>query len=111
GVNAAIELAAAGPAGPVSFTDPAVGDTLVAVPLPEVGMAVAQNFDYPDLRVFDSAQGLAFHPLSDGVAVHIVRGKVEITAPDGLMLAANQDRAPSPISGMVLHATSWQGKP
>jgi len=72
------------PTKAVAFTDPEVGDTLVAVPIVPLGQGVARSFTYPQLRIRPSLQGIALEPRADGIRIRPLRQGVEITfAGDG----------------------------
>lgn len=81
------------PASPVVFRDPELGETLIAVPLDQVGLGAVRELKLVDLTVLLTAQGLAFRPLSDGVAVKSLPNGVEVTSAAGLALSDDHDRA------------------
>ncbi len=112
--GAAVELTPLDPASPISLTDPDIGDTLVAVPLPQLGQGVQQASAYPEFDLLATAQGVAVRPLSDQLSIRTLPGRIRIETQGGLTLAADEDRvlpAEAPAaSGVLLHLADWQGK-
>lgn len=87
-------LPVAEPAKAVAFTDPEVGDTLVAVPIASLGQGVARSFTYPQLRIRPSLQGIALEPRTDGIRIRPLRQGVEITfAGNGAFAISASDQA------------------
>ncbi|HVJ51081.1 MAG TPA: hypothetical protein VM689_01375 [Aliidongia sp.] len=80
------------PASPISVVDPDAGDTLVAVPLPQLGQGTEETSDYPDFRNLATAQGLVFRPVADQLVIRSKPNQVEIAAPGGLSLSSESDR-------------------
>lgn len=84
--GAALVLPVAEPGAPVALSDPAVGDTLVVVPVLAPGHGLARGRDYPEFRLLSSLQGIVVHPLVDDLAVRPVREAVEVARPGGVAL-------------------------
>jgi tetratricopeptide (TPR) repeat protein len=84
--DAALVLPVAEPGAPLALSDPAVGDTLVVVPVLAPGHGLARGRDYPEFRLLSSLQGVVVHPLVDDLAVRPVREAVEVARPGGLAL-------------------------
>jgi tetratricopeptide (TPR) repeat protein len=80
------------PASPISVVDPDAGDTLVAVPLPQLGQGSDETSDYPDFRSLATAQGLVFRPVADQLVIRAKPSQVEVAAPGGLSLSSDADR-------------------
>lgn len=80
--------------GAVRFTDPEIGDTLLALPL-QPGQAMRHPYRYADFTFVAAEQGVVIHPYRDGVALNPLNQGIEITAPGGLHLS------PDPDTGMV----------
>ena len=105
---------------PVRFTDPVIGDDLIAVPLLET-----QAFNIPrhmaDFAVVPSAQGLVIKPRHEKVTVRAVSDGVEITAIGGLRLSRSNDTGASQQSAnkakaaaagkSVFDFAGWGSKP
>jgi hypothetical protein len=86
-------LPVAEPAKAVAFTDPEVGDTLVAVPIASLGQGVARAYTYPQLRIRPSLQGVAIEPRADGIRIRPLRQAVEISfAGDGAFSISSSDQ-------------------
>lgn len=113
GANASIMFPALDPGTPIGVVDPDAGDTLVVVPLPELGQAVAEEIDYPDFQTLGSAQGLVFRPFSDQIAIRSEANDVQVSAPGGLTLSPPDDRdllpRPPKLSGTLLQPGDWVG--
>jgi tetratricopeptide (TPR) repeat protein len=80
------------PSSPISVIDPDSGDTLVAVPLPQLGQGSDETSDYPDFRSLATAQGLLFRPIADQLLIRAKPNQVEVAAPGGLSLSSDADR-------------------
>jgi hypothetical protein len=105
---------------PVSFTDPAVGDRLILIPLAETeAFSVARRM--ADFRILPAAQGLVIEPLTDKVVVRNASDGIEITAEGGLHLSRSLDtgawresvqKAKAAAGGKSLFdLAAWRGKP
>ncbi|HTH97324.1 MAG TPA: hypothetical protein VL574_07880, partial [Stellaceae bacterium] len=100
------------PSGPIRLTDPDLGDTLVAVPLPQLGQGVQDAINVPDIDTLVSVQGLAFRPISDRLVVQSDPSDVTISAADGLFVSPSADRqATTPENGRseLFHFVDWMG--
>ncbi len=103
--------------GPVlRLRDPEVGDELRVVPLAEAGRGVAAPHRFVDVEVLGSAQGVAVHPLADGVAVASTPTGVTVSRPGGLRLSSVADRVrarsqPPPPIKRLLDLAAWQKGP
>lgn len=86
----AIVVAVSEPAAQIAVTDPEVGDTVIVVPLYPVGHGLARGFEYPELDLLASSQGLVIVPRIDDLIVNTVDG-VEITSKRGLHLSPVPD--------------------
>jgi tetratricopeptide (TPR) repeat protein len=113
GANASMIFPALDPGTPIGVVDPDAGDTLVVVPLPELGQAVADEIDYPDFQTLPSAQGLVFRPFSDQIAIRSEANDVQVSAPGGLTMSPPDDRdllpRPPKLSGTLLQPGDWVG--
>ncbi len=113
GANASMVFPALDPATPIGVVDPDAGDTLVVVPLPELGQAIAEELDYPDFQTLPSAQGLVFRPFSDQIAIRSEANDVQVSAPGGLTMSPPGDRdllpRPPKLSGTLLQPGDWVG--
>ncbi len=86
--GAALVLPVAEPGTPVVLADPAIGDTLVVVPVVPLGHGLARDHLYPQLRLLASLQGLVVRPLVDDLQVRPGREAVELARPGGLALTS-----------------------
>ncbi len=92
GANTSLVYPVLQPASPISISDPDTGDTLVAVPLPQLGQGSEETSDYPDFRSLATAQGLVFRPVADQLVIRSKPNQVEVAAPGGLSLSSEADR-------------------
>lgn len=103
------------PAVPIGVFDPETRDLVIAVPLPQLGQGSDTASDFPDFRVLQTTQGLAFRPYSDQLSVQQQTGQVEVTAPRGLTLASDADRDMAPraasASSKLLTPKDWASRP
>jgi tetratricopeptide (TPR) repeat protein len=84
--GAALRLPVAEPGAPLALSDPAIGDTVVVVPVLAPGHGLARTRDYPEFLLLQSLQGIVVRPLVDDLAVRSVREAVELARPGGLAL-------------------------
>ena len=108
-------------AEPIRFTDPVIGDALIAVPIAIAGAGIRPDRRFVQLDVIGSAQGVAIAPRADGVTVRSTDAGVEITADPVLRLSAG----PGPSAGSsrndasgdpggdppLFDLAAWQGDP
>ena len=73
---------------PLTFTDPIVGDSLIAVPAPAAAGANSTERDYIDLTLLPTLHGLLVKPEADGVDVSIEKNMLSIGKKGGLALSA-----------------------
>lgn len=107
-------LPVAEPGEPLAVTDPEVGDNLVVVPLRGLGSGVTRGYDFQQLQLLPSIQGIVVQPLSDDVWVRSFAEGVEISRPEGLALSpvSDFDRALAamslaPAGSRILSAGEW----
>lgn len=74
-------------ASALNVADPEVGDRLTILPLATPGVGLPEARRLVDVYLLDSAQGVAFAAVSDGVTVSEAPSGVAITRPDGLRLS------------------------
>jgi predicted negative regulator of RcsB-dependent stress response len=108
-------LPAAAPSEPIAVADPDVGDILVVVPVRNGGTAVPYDYGFPEVTVLATIQGLVLAPRVDHLRVHSLGNGVEVSAADGMTLAAMSDdqRALAPLRDgarprAVLDRTQWR---
>lgn len=87
----AISVAVPEPASPIAVTDPEVGDTVIVVPLYPVGHGLARDYEFPELGLLASSQGLVIVPRIDDLIVNTGADGVQITAKHGLHLSPVPD--------------------
>ncbi|MDD3287797.1 MAG: hypothetical protein PHX43_02155 [Alphaproteobacteria bacterium] len=112
-------LPAIEPPEPVRFTDPVVGDEIIALPLKQVD-AFSVYRRYAELELVPSAQGLAIKPWIEKLIVNKVSDGIEITTINGLTLSPATDtgmfeRSPSKVKAsysgkMFFDFAAWAGK-
>ncbi|HVY13199.1 MAG TPA: hypothetical protein VHB73_06515 [Alphaproteobacteria bacterium] len=77
---------------PIRFTDPEVGDNLVAVPLGDDGQAVRVPYRYADFEFYPAEQGVVVLPRNESLSVRRQQAQgIEITVPGGLHLSSDED--------------------
>lgn len=84
--GAALAVPVAEPGTPVALADPAIGDTLLVVPVVASGQGLARGRSYPEVRLLASLQGVVVRPLVDDLVVRPGREAIEIARPGGLAL-------------------------
>ena len=86
-IGARLFLSVTEPGNAIVLTDPAIGDTLVVVPVIPLGYGIANTYDYPQARILASSQGLAIQPRADDLRVRPLRQGVEVTNASGLQIS------------------------
>jgi predicted negative regulator of RcsB-dependent stress response len=81
----------------ITFTDPIVGDKIVAVTASQSAQAAGAPFNFVELQTLNSAAGLAFVPKADDVKAEITLKSVVVGRPDGLSMASGRDLKPAEI--------------
>lgn len=77
---------------PLQIKDPVLGDTLVVVPVAELGRGIDATRNFVDFRLLISIQGIVVRPNTDDLTVTPDTDTVEISRPSGLALSNEQDR-------------------
>jgi hypothetical protein len=77
---------------PLRLHDPDVGDSLIVVPVADIGRGVDALQGFIDFRALPSVQGVVIHPAADDLVVRADADGVEITRPTGLTLSSERDR-------------------
>ncbi len=72
--------------------DPDLGDRLEIVPVPVAGQGLDRPRHFLQFRALATYQGLAFIPLSDGLAVEAGEGGVVVRDATGLLVSPGADR-------------------
>ncbi len=75
------------PGRAIAVKDPEVGDNLVIIPVIPLGHGVAQAYDYPQVRILPSSQGIALHPWIDRLRVRSLRWGIELTSDEELKIS------------------------
>lgn len=109
-------LPVAEPGEAIVLTDPAVGDNLVVVPVIPIGHSIAQTFEYPQLAILPSAQGIAIQLRADDIRVRPLRQGVELTSTGTFYLSpvSAEAQAGAKIEGAsrplarILNLERWQ---
>jgi len=87
-VGARIFVSITEPGGPVVVNDPDVGDNLIVVPVVPLGYGIANLYDYPQVRVLPSGQGLVIQPKTDDLKVRPLRQGVELMSGSGMKVSS-----------------------
>jgi hypothetical protein len=107
-----VELRVHQAAAPISVKDPVMGDTMVVVPVGELGRGIDATRSFVDFRLLESVQGIVIRPNTDDLVVLPDTEVVQITRPHGLALSDQRDRllggAPSDLH-RLLDFTAWIG--
>ncbi len=91
----------------LTFTDPAVGDTITAVTAIHAAQYTGPARNYVNLRTLNSAIGLAFVAKSDDVTAEKTIAEVSVGRPGGLALSSAKDVA----SEQIRQAMAEEKKP
>ena len=83
-VGSRLFMPIAEPGEPVVVIDPDVGDTIVVLPVIPLSHGVNNVFNYPDVRVLKTAQGVVVKLWVDDIRVRNLRRGIEITSPETL---------------------------
>lgn len=99
---------------PVAVTDPGDGANLVVVPVTGVGRGVPRGYDYRQLRLLPTAQGVVVAPWIDDLTVRSLADAIELGRPGGLALTEVPEavRALAPLQAVprvsrVIAAEAW----
>lgn len=76
-----------GTARVVRFADPIVGDRIVAVPVAQLGAAMAEPHGFVQLDLLESYQGIVIEPKTDTLSVRIADEGVRIDDQGGLVVS------------------------
>jgi tetratricopeptide (TPR) repeat protein len=90
----------------LAIDDPEVGDTMVVVPVIPLGYGMGVPYEYPELRLLPTIQGVVVQPAIDNLRVRALRQGIELTSGNGLqvtpvsreMAATNSLAVGGPIS-------------
>ncbi|MBT6096686.1 MAG: hypothetical protein HOH04_17510 [Rhodospirillaceae bacterium] len=90
-VGARVFLPVPEPGKPIAITDPMVGDNLVVVPVIPLGHGVAEAYEYPQLALLPTAQGVVVRAKIDDLRVRPLRQGIELTSASQLALTPVSD--------------------
>ena len=91
--------------------DPDFGDRIIVVPTTTFGHGIAQIRNFPEVRLLQSAQGVALLPLADDLDVSLDSGLITIKRPMGLALSglSENESATSGKGGLsVISRARWE---
>ena len=74
------------PGAALAIDDPEVGDTLIVVPVIPLGYGMGVPYEYPELRLLPTIQGVVVQPAIDTLRVRALRQGVELTSGGGLQI-------------------------
>lgn len=87
------------PGEPIVVIDPDVRDTVVVVPVIPLSHGVNHIFNYPNVRILKTAQGVVVKPWADDIRVRSLRQGIEISAPESLAIS---EVSPEIMANMML---------
>jgi hypothetical protein len=90
-VGARVFLPVPEPGKPIAITDPMVGDNLVVVPVIPLGHGIAESYEYPQLALLPTAQGVVVRAKIDDLRVRPLRQGIELTSATQLALSSVSD--------------------
>ncbi|MBE0529703.1 MAG: tetratricopeptide repeat protein, partial [Rhodospirillales bacterium] len=70
----------------LAIDDPEVGDTMVVVPVIPLGYGMGVPYEYPELRLLPTIQGVVVQPAIDNLRVRALRQGIELTSGNGLQI-------------------------
>lgn len=86
-IGARLFLPVTEPGKAIALTDPAIGDSLVVIPIIPLGHGIAKHYQYPQARILPSSQGLVIQPRADDITIRPLRQGVEMTSGSGLQIS------------------------
>ncbi len=86
-VGPRIFLPVAEPGEAIAVRDPEVGDNLVVVPVIPLGHGIPRAYEYPQLRLLPSVQGVVIRPRIDTLRVRPLRQGIEVTSAGHLQIS------------------------
>ena len=101
-VGARLFLQITEPGKLIKITDPGIGDNLIVVPVVPLGHGIDQQYNYPQVRILPSIQGLVMQPRADDLLVRTLRQGVSMTISSGLKISN------VPETGLVSNITGVQ---
>ena len=79
------------PSKPIVFTDPLIGDNLIAVPILPINNGISNVFSYPQFDVLASGHGVVIAPRIDTLRIRSRRNGVVIDSPNYLAISGGTD--------------------
>ena len=86
-IRARLFLPVPNPGNAIALKDPEVGDNIVVVPVFPLGHGIERIYQYPQVRILPTSQGVVIQPLIDDLRVRPLRQGIEITSSSGLLLS------------------------
>jgi tetratricopeptide (TPR) repeat protein len=86
-IGARLFLQVTEPGEVILLTDPAIGDSLIVVPVIPLGHGIAKQYDYPQARILPSSQGVVVQPRADDLRVRTLRQGISMTSSSGLKIS------------------------
>ena len=107
-----VELHVHGASNPLSIKDPVLGDTLIVVPVSELGRGVDNTRSFVDFRVLPTVQGVVLRPNTNDLTVQTDADSIDVSRPKGLVLSGDHDRMlGSTVAdpNRLFNFAAWQG--
>jgi hypothetical protein len=109
---ASVDLHVHQAAAPLAIKDPILGDTLLVVPVGELGRGIDGTRSFVDFRLLETVQGVVIRPNADDLVVQPGSDAVQITRPQGLALSGDRDRLLGGVPAnfhRVFDFAAWRG--
>lgn len=95
-------------ANPITFTDPVIGDELIAVPFFNAGEGVYPSRSYPEIDILPSAQGMGLVKKTDFAEVRPLRNGLRISDRDGLSISSDlPELALAELEALQSESVTW----
>ncbi len=86
-IKARLFLPVPNPGNAIAFKDPEVGDNVVVVPVFSLGHGIERKYQFPQVRILPTSQGVVIQPRIDDLKVRPLRQGIEVTSSSGLLLS------------------------
>jgi len=113
-IGARIFLPVTEPGRAIPMTDPEVGDNLIVVPLVQLGYGIQKPFDFAQVSLIQTGQGVVISPKFDELRIRTLRQGIEMSgntlkiSPVGAGAAASAKLASRQPLAKILKLDPWQ---